>query len=188
MSFSANYTTIQRNSVVSVRSNSGEFLFDYFVIEDLEIAVLSHALSQYVCKRWNYPQMCLSLVWSRPIPSFTSPLDKSEEVTYHIHVQAIVSAIPDDFWRDDDDWERCFLCDDICLDADATSSPDRARELNCFRCSPCSLCQHCHIYLQGKGCVCFACLEEEDFSGSSLSLREYTRLQLVCPEQARLLT
>ena len=162
-------------------------MFDYFVIEDLEIAVLSHALSQYMCKRWNYPQMCLSLVWSRPIPSFTSPLDKSEEVTYHIHVQAIVSAIPDDFWRDDDDWERCMLCDDPCKDADNTSSPDRARKLNCFRCNHCSLCQHCHVYLQGQGWVCFTCLEEEDFSGSSLSLRDYTRLELVYPEQARLL-
>ena len=44
----------------------------------------------------------------RPMPSFTSPLHKSKKNDISHYSQAIVSAIPDDCRRHDDDRENSF--------------------------------------------------------------------------------
>ena len=122
----------------------------------------------------DVPRLTMHLQWKPPIPLQNVDCDCYQLARYGpllLEATALITPITGkqytDFWNHCNvcfDWNYCNVC---CDPAEDLNNYSRARNENCVRCTPCSLCDKCNVTIVGER-VCLCCIEsaEEDLLGS----------------------
>ena len=111
----------------------------------------------YTARMLDVPEVCIVLTWSSAVAA-----------TYVICVHS-----PGVDWLEAHAASdlTCDTCGDPCDDADLCPEQGptgNARDMNCVRCQPCSLCVRCSVRL-GLDQVCLECITEEEAAGLASS-------------------
>ena len=126
------------------------------------------AFFKVLCRQYKLPRQCFELIWYRP--------EKAQgECT--VTVTYILKPFLEEEAEDRDCY--CFICHRPCADADDIGSSfvsPHPREDNCYRCTPCFLCNDCNVNINGRG-VCYDCLTVEEIE----IVPDQLRLHVLCP-------
>ena len=120
-----------------------------------ELGVLVHT-----ARELDVPAICVVLVWASP-----------GTASYVIGVHATGMAWFNGLDRDD---FSCDDCGDPCDDADLRMEAN-ARDQNCVRCNPCSLCSGCSVHIS-RAKVCLSCATDTEALELSESKQRRRRL------------
>jgi hypothetical protein len=164
---------ITQGTTIMVRSTmSGQPILRIVTEIDERYSNLVTRFTQLCAAVLDVPRLSMHLQWKPPVPLHLDvDCDCYQLARYGpllLEATALITPITEkqytDFARVQSDRDYCVVC---CDPAEDLNNYSRARNENCVRCTPCSLCDKCNVTIVGER-VCLCCIEsaEEDLLGS----------------------
>ena len=126
--------TLPAGSLITVQNAlSGTEILSWMTRQDERVDSLRASVVLQIAGMAAAPQSCVQIVDTCRSASV------DEQISFSfvwVHVDTAYDACFSAY-------DVCFVCGGACQDADVTDS----RHRNCVRCFPCSLCEHCRIFL-----------------------------------------
>ena len=147
-------------TLVHARGVNGALLASWKCVGGCAMDVASMAFVAKLSATLDVPRRSIHLIWGRveraPNCGMEPDASSTSACTNRVTIDVVVRRMKctEEIWGDTAD--ECCCCGDPCIDID--DHDERQREENCYRCTPCMLCDSCSVEIPQKGQLCLQCV------------------------------